>query len=125
MRPASRKHRRLFAVGLLLACMVAWVLPAQVCFGAMAAVTQPACPHCPAPCCPDHCCATLAAACPASLQPIAAPALSLDKAVPAPALLLAYAPQPTLTQATLAPPASQPAYSSTTTVSIRFCSFQK
>jgi len=125
MRSVSRKHRRLFAVGILLAFMAAWTLPAQACFGAAGdAMTQPACPHCPSPCCPGHCCAAMTAVCHASMLP-AAPAQTPGKAVPAPGMLLAYALHYPLAKGAVAPPGPPPLYPLPASANIRFCSFQE
>src|SRR5579863_8285363 len=127
MQSVLRKHGRLFAAGIVFAFTAARVLPAQACLGASGdAVTQPACPDCPSPCCPGHCCATVAAVCPASmLSAVAAPAQSLGKAILAPAIFVSYAPYYTLTRATIAPLCPPPFYSPSTTVSVRFCTFQE
>jgi hypothetical protein len=68
----------------------------------------------------------MVAVCPASMLPaVAAPAQSLDKAIPAPAILLTQTYHYTLAKAAVAPPERPPAYSSPSAVCIRFCTFQK
>jgi hypothetical protein len=126
MKSALRKHRRLFSVWILIAFMAGWVLP-QACFAAHAGMAAPAtCPDCPPPadhsCCGSHCCAAIAA----SMVPsMAAPAQSLDKAFPTPALVLdcTYRLQPT--KVSLTPLGRPPAYSPPNTINIRLCTFQE
>lgn len=123
MKRLFHRHRRLFAMGILLAFMAAWVLPAQACLADMAtAATQTGCPDCPSPCpASAPCCATMAAA--AMLPTAAVPVPSLDQAVFAPAILSDHAMPARL--AVPAPAATPPRYSPPSTLSVRFCTFQE
>ena len=127
MKPLFRKHRRLFALGILLACMASWVLPAQACLAAGDDVSaRSTCFGCTSPCCDpgDHA-TTMAAGCTASMLPaVAAPTPSLDKALPAPAIAVAF-PVFASTAARTAPPRHPQVYQSPDSVSIRFCTFQE
>lgn len=120
------KHRRLYAVGILLAFLAAWVLPVQAGVVAAAhATSQPSCPDCPTPCSSGDCCATMAAVCGATAQPVvAAQSLSPAKALPAPALHPGFAPQPDSIEIALAPPEWASSHTRPTTLNIRFCTFQ-
>src|SRR6185437_16535325 len=85
MTSSLRKHRRRFAAGILLAFLAVWVMPAQAHLAdSAAAPVQSGCPDCPSPCPGPDCCGSMTA-CAAMLPAVAAPAPSLDKALPAPA----------------------------------------
>lgn len=105
--------------------MASWLLPAEACVGAASQAAAPA--HCQGcPCDPDASCATgtIAATCATPVLPaMIAPAPSLDKALPAPAALRLEPAQRAVQTVPLLfrqpPPAS-----SSSSVNIRFCSFQ-
>ena len=123
MKPLLHKHRRLFAIGILLACMASWVLPAQACLAGGDVSAQSTCADCTSPCCNPG--TTMAAGCTASMLPaVAAPSPSLDKAVHAPAMAVTF-PVFASTAVPTAPPRYPQVYRSPASVSIRFCTFQE
>jgi|SRR6185312_16193615 len=122
MRRIFHSYRRQFAAAMLLAFAAAWVLPAQACVMDMAASAgQIHCPGCPTPCPDPH--SSGMAACAAALPAAAAPAPTLDKALPATAMLPDYVPHLDPVRSAPVPPV--PAFRPPSTVSIRFCSFQE
>ena len=127
MKPLFHKHRRLIAMGILLACMVSWVLPAQACAASAGDVSaQSTCADCTSPCCDpgDHG-TTMATGCSAAMLPaFAAPSPSVYKAAHAPAIAVAF---PVFVSAAVptAPPIHHQVYQSPASVSIRFCTFQE
>jgi hypothetical protein len=64
------------------------------------------------------------AACAALLPAVAAPLQSLDKSLPAPAVLAGY-PARLATEAAVVPAGRVPIYSPPSTVNIRLCTFQE
>jgi hypothetical protein len=124
MRRALRKYRKLFATAMLLAFTAAWVIPAEACLAMTAATVQAGCPDCPSHCAGQDCCSTVAAY--AAMLPTAtAPAPSLDKAIPVPAILPDYSAQAVVTRTHVSPVGRIPIYSPPSTVNIRFCTFQE
>ena len=129
MKPILQKHRRLFAMGILLTFMASWGLPAQAYFAALGSVPIQAscCPNCQMPCCDqDQGCIGMAATCAASMLPmITTPAQSLDKVKRVPVVALDYFVKPVPTPIAAAPVERSPDFSRPTTVIIRFCTFQE
>ena len=127
MTSMFRKHRRFLAASMLAAFVMAWVLPLQAyASGVGQAAAQTSCPDCVYPCDSGDCCGTGMAACAASMLPtVVVSAPSLDKALPAPALM-GLAPLQGAPRASLPVRRDQlPAYSPPSSVNIRFCSFQE
>jgi hypothetical protein len=115
-------------MGILLTFMASWGLPAQAYFAAPGNMSAQAscCPDCQTPCCnQDQDCARMAACAVSMLPAIDTPAQSLDKAVHAPTGILDYLPKIDLATVATAPIERTPDYSPSTTVNIRFCTFQE
>lgn len=124
-----QKHRRIFATGILLAFVLAWVLPVQACLVSAAAnsvATPPSCLDCASPhaCDMGHCGSSVSASCDAAMVPaVAASPQSLHQTVAPPALLDSVIDQPvwvTLESSILPDP---PDARSAPSVNIRFCTF--
>ncbi len=113
--------RRLVAAGILAVSLASWMLPVQAC----RAGTQAMCPDCTAPCCESGHACDIVAACAASMLPVGfAPTQTLHKAVSA-AIHADRWSRAVPVAAAIEPVERPPAYSPSTRLNIRFCSFQK
>lgn len=122
MKPVFRRHRRLFAAGILLAFLAVWVLPAQACIAAgTSAATQCECPGCP----DTVQCSTTVACAGSVVSAVTTPVPSLGKTLPAPAILVSRFASMTPPQARFVPDGRLPAYPLPTSLNVRFCSFQE
>ena len=120
-----RNRRRLTALAALLAFVLAWVVPAQMCLASMVpgVAAQTGCPDCPPPCCEaGKCDLAVASAC--AMAPVMlATAHAQHKAILAPLLLAISTVQPDTAGYQRLAPEHASAHSPTVSVNIRFCSF--
>ena len=122
MKRALQKHRRLFAIGILFAFVMAWVLPAQACFASTGTIATD-CVNCTSPmgCDGASCGTSVSATCASHLAPAVADQHSTPEFAFIPVAITAIVPKNS--ERHFSPAALTPAPPSIP-VNIRFCSLQ-